>query len=239
MTDLYTIVSPKKEIEHLSRIRPFPKYDKLFQARPGHELPIIARTGTQLTGIKAIWGIEHRGKYITSIDVSKILLRKPFNLWFRKYRCAIPANCFYASREEGKVHLIRVLKQRTFMIGGVCLPPSETGSKHQFALLTVESADILQRVTDSMPVIFGCHKTANWIEEETILKVMGICDRSGDHWFDYYKVHPRIIEPKWNEKDLLKPMGISFREWQEREEKLNALDIKDDRFNRNNSKGRR
>ena len=89
-----------------------------------------------------------------------------------------------------------------------------------------------------MPVALSPHKTELWVSEPTLLKVMQMADRSGDFWFDFYRVHPRILEPKWNERDLLKPLGISFREWQERNEKLNALDLKDDRFNRNNTKGR-
>ena len=237
LTDIYTIVTPAKEIEHLSRIRPVPKYDKLFQARGGTIVPIIARQVNQLCGTRAVWGIEHKGKTLTTIPLKKIMVRKPFNRWFHQYRCAIPANCFFVTANE-KAYLVRVLKQRTFMLGGICIPPDEHYPKPRFALLTTESADVLQKITDEMPVSFSCHKSEQWITEETMLKVMQLADRSGDHWFDFYKVHPRILEDKWNEKDLLKPVGISFREWQEREEKLNALDVLDDRFNRNNSKGR-
>ena len=67
---------------------------------------------------------------------------------------------------------------------------------------------------------------------------MQLADSSGDKWFDFYKVDSKILEPESNSKELLKPIGISYREWMEREEKLNSLDLKGDRFNRNNTKGR-
>lgn len=237
MTDLYTIVTPKSEIEHQSRVRPIPKYEKRFQARSGDLLPVISKTRNTVTGVKAVWGIEDGRRTYYTIPMEKILVRKPFNIWFHKHRCAIPANCFFAHKDE-KAFLVRVLKQRLFMLGGICLPAGEHRKKPQFAILTTDAADILTTITDTMPVNFSPHKTIEWIQQETILKVMQLADSSGDRWFDYFKVHPRIIEPKWNEKDLLRPIGISFREWQEREEKLNAIEVSEDRFNRRNSKGR-
>jgi hypothetical protein len=51
-------------------------------------------------------------------------------------------------------------------------------------------------------------------------------------------VDPNILSEKANEKAFLMPKGISYLEWIEREEKLNSLDLKGDRYNRGNSKGR-
>ena len=169
--------------------------------------------------------------------MEKILARKPFNIWFRKYRCAIPVNCFCMTQGDD-TYLIRILKQRTFMLGGLCLPPDTQNPEYRFALLEVEAADILKRITDIMPINFSCHTSTSWCTQETILNVMQLADSSGDKWFDFYKVDPAILELESNDKELLKPTDISYREWMEREGKLNSLDLKGDRFNRNNTKGR-
>ncbi len=237
MARIYTLVTPSDIVGHESRIRPVPAFEPQYQVYPGNEMPVFITDGNQVRSVNASWGISYTGKRHLTISMEKIMTRKPYNVWLRKYRCAIPANCFCLGTDQ-KPYLVRILKQRLFMIGGVCIPPAVTGDGWQFALLETEAADVLQTISDSMPVVLSPHKTEMWVTELTLLKVMQMADRSGDFWFDFYRVHHRILEPKWNERDLLKPIGISFREWQERNEKLNALDLKDDRFNRNNSKGR-
>ena len=237
MTTLFTITTSPAEIEHLSRVKSVDLFDKRYQVHPGDTVPVCCQVGGKMTWVSASWGIQHGKKTLTSIPMEKILIRKPFNVWFRKYRSAIPVNCFITERGPD-VHLTRIIKQRTFMLGGLCLPPDAQNADYRFVLLEVEAADILKKVSDFMPVSFSCHTSTSWCTQETILDVMQMVDRSGDKWFDFYKVDPKILALGNNDKDLLKPIGLSHREWLEREEKLNSLDLRGDRFNRNNTKGR-
>jgi len=190
-----------------------------------------------MTWVQAVWGIQMQREELTSISMEKILVKKPYSIWFRKFRCAIPVNCFCIELDR-EVYLIRILKQRTFMLGGLCIPPDSLSPYYRFAILEVEAADILKRITETCPVNFSCHDATSWCSQQSLLTVMQQADGSGDRWFDFYKVDAEILVPGTNDKDLLKAAGISFREWTEREEKLNSLDLTDDRFNRNNSKGR-
>ena len=237
MTTLFTITTKPQEIEHISRVRPVESFQKHYQVHPGDTVPVCCQINGEMTWVSALRGIQHGKKYLTSMAMEKIHARKPFNIWFRKYRCAIPVNCYF-TQHGPDVHLTRILKQRTFMLGGLCLPPDEESPNFRFALLEVEAADILKRITDVMPINFNCHTSTSWCTQETILNVMQLADSSGDKWFDFYKVDPKIVESRSNSKELLKPIGISYREWMEREEKLNSLELKGDRFNRNNTKGR-
>jgi putative SOS response-associated peptidase YedK len=237
VTTLFTITTAREEIEHLSRIKPMTPFQKHYQVYPGDAVPVCCHIDGKMKWISAVRGIQHHRMHLTSISMEKILVRKPFNIWFRKYRCAIPVNCFFTHQDE-KVHLTRILKQRTFMLGGMCLPPDAENTDYRFILLEVEAADILKRITDTMPINFSCHIATSWCTQETILNVMQLADGSGDRWFDFYKVDAAILASGSNDKELLKPKGISYREWIEREEKLNSLDLKGERFDRNNTKGR-
>lgn len=237
MTRLFTITTDRAEIEHLTRVQSIEPYRKRYQVHPGDTVPVCCQIDGKMTWVSAVWGIPHNGTIVSSIPMEKILVRKPYSIWFRKYRCAIPINC-YCTEKDGDVYLTRILKQRTYMLGGLCLPPDENNDTHRFAILEVEAADILRRITDVMPVNFNCHNSSSWCTQNTILKVMQMADSSGDKWFDFFKVDAKILEAESNSKDLLRPTGISYREWMEREEKVNSLDLKGDRFNRNNTKGR-
>jgi len=237
VTALFTITTQPEEIEHLSRVRPVVQFDKLYQVHTGDTVPVCCKIDGKIKWVSGVWGIRHGKATLTSIPMDKILIKKPFNIWIRKYRCAIPVNCFFVEQEE-KVFLIRILKQRVFMLGGICLPPDATHAQHRFALLEVEAADILARIADTIPINFRCDKASEWIGQETMLNVMELADSSGARWFDFYKVDPSILMAGTNTKELLKPHGISYREWAEREEKLGSLDLKGDRYNRNNTKGR-
>lgn len=237
MTRLFTITTTPEELEHLSRVKPVPDYEKHYQAGIGNSVLVCCPVEGRMQWISAVWGIKQGQLNPGSISMSKILVRKPFNIWFRKYRCAIPVNCFYFQKDQD-VYLTRVLKQRTFMLGGICIPPDSGNPNYRFAILELEAADILKRITDTMPVNFNSHSATSWCTEKTILNVMQMADSSGDRWFDFYKVDPEILIPGRNNKAFLRPVDISYREWIEREEKLNARDFTGDRYNRNNSKGR-
>jgi hypothetical protein len=49
-------------------------------------------------------------------------------------------------------------------------------------------------------------------------------------------VDKSIITPGMNKRNLLKPLGLSHEEQQLRDQKLKAVDVKQDRFDRKGSK---
>ena len=76
----------------------------------------------------------------------------------------------------------------------------------------------------------------DWLNGEHLVDLMQIADSAGDQWFDYFPVSREILQPGINKRELLKPLGMSKFEQSERELKLKAIDIRQDRFNRKASK---
>jgi putative SOS response-associated peptidase YedK len=148
------------------------------------------------------------------MNTQHILTRKPDSILIRSSRCAVPVNCFYASNNQG-VWLIRIPQHRVFYLGGVL-------QNGQFQLLRTGSADVLTRITDSMPVLFSEADRKRWLNTGSrLMDVMPLMDRCADFWFDYYQIEDKFLTSSSLSGKDLEPIGQSLTE---RNEKLRLTD---------------
>ena len=237
MLDILTIASTPAAIASSLRLGTTPEVVKHYSARSGDNITAfleVVNTNYQATSGK--WGIMYRQKAEPFVPVERILSKKPYSLWIRNNRCAIPVNCFF-SELQGRVFLVRVLKERLLWLGGIFVR-NEQNPEGAVSILTTEAADVLLPVTDRMPVLFPSKRVSKWLSTEHMHDVMTLADNSGSQWFDYFEIDPGILEGKISGPNALKPISATLREMEAKKEMLDKLDLNDDRFNRNNSKGR-
>jgi putative SOS response-associated peptidase YedK len=216
-----------------------------YQARPGAILPLIINRDAGSEVDSAIWGCQVPSftMPISAFPIDRVMGQKPFNRWIHTQRCLIPANCFFARtvRRESRdteIYLIRLLQSRLFLIGGLFKEERDTDDETRcsFCILTTESADVLKSVTPLMPVLIPPDHMKAWLNAKHVLDLMHLADRSGDHWFDYFPVSSKILQPGINDRELLKPLGLSVHQRTQRELRLGAINTQQDRFNRKGGK---
>ena len=191
------------------------------------KLPIVIQQEKKIQVVTAQWGIKN-----PMVSMDRILSTRPYNILVRKQRCAIPANCFFSAEKE-QPYLIRLLQYRLFIMGGIFHYADETFS---FALLQCHPADGLGRMEGQMPVIMAPEKLSSWLNGTDAGRVMHYADRAGSYWFDYFRVSKKIMDGNQNDKELLKPEGISQQQLKEHEKKLTTLAFEKERPNRSNLK---
>lgn len=246
MLNLYTLATKPGALTEQLHIPLYTDYQPVYQARPGMLLPMICLQNDQAIITSGRWGYatEPRTMPTYAFPMEKILSQSPYNRWIHTQRCLIPVNCFFgrashvSTIDDSDIYLIRMLSTRLFFIGALySIEINAIGkSAYHFILLTTESADVLKPLMDQMPVVMIQDHLQTWLGADHLIDIMHLADRSGDHWFDYYAVDHDIITPGNNRRDLLKPLGASLREKEERDHKLKAIDVKQERFDRRGGK---
>jgi putative SOS response-associated peptidase YedK len=241
MINLYTIATRAQALSQMLNLPIETSYKPMYQARPGMPLPMIIYSGGKPKISYGFWGCipERFTSPIPIFPMEKVLTQSPLNRWIHTQRCIIPANCFYCRNDETRdISLIRLLNARTFFMGGMyCeLPVSGGKTNTHFILLTTDSADVIRPITTDMPVLLTKDVYHKWLDTEHLVDLMDLADQSGEHWFDYFTVSKNIITPGVNNRNLLKPLGLSHEEIQLRDQKLKTVDVKQDRFDRKGSK---
>lgn len=241
MINLYTIATSAPALAEKLNLPLKCAFQPAYQARPGMELPVILLRDGKPQIEPARWGCVP-GKATTTLQVfpiSKVFSQKPMNRWIHTQRCLIPANCFFARHHDtGRTCLIRSLNTRLFLMGGIYTmhASKDRGTSCQFIVLTTESADVLRPLTNIMPVILSLTEIQQWLYSEHLIDLMQYADGSGDQWFDYFEVSNSILTPGRNSRDLLKPLGLSREEVESRNQRLKAVDLRQDRYDRKGSK---
>lgn len=246
MLNLYAIATRPGALSAQLQIPLYADFEPVYQARPGMHLPVIMLENDLPVIHMAYWGYatEPRMMPTYALPVDKVLTQAPFNRWIHQQRCLIPVNCFFGratritASDASDIYLVRMLTSRLFFMGG--LYSVETNDHHsrtyRFTVLTTASADVLRPVMDEMPVVLLQDHLHTWLAAEHLIDIMQLADRSGDHWFDFFPVNREIIHPGNNRRDLLKPLGASWREKDARVQRLKAIDVKEERFDRRGGK---
>jgi putative SOS response-associated peptidase YedK len=234
MIPLYTITSKAETIAECCKLAEGFSYSPVFQARPGMKLPILIQKEGKIELIMARWGVKK-----PLVDVDRILSTRPYNILIRKQRCAVPANCFFSLKRD-QPYLIRLLQYRLFLMGGMF---HYSEGEFYFTLLQAHAPDMLNSMEGKIPVVMAPEKPSSpegapsgWLSGAEVGRVMRYADRAGSYWFDYFPVSKQILETGQNNKDMLKPLGISQNELKEHEKKLTALAFEKARPNRSNLK---
>ena len=203
MQELYTIASSADQLSNTLELDCYSGYRPSYQARPGMPLPVVLQEQPREL-VEGFWGIPKPN--VTLLPTYRILARKPFHLYIRKQRCAIPANAFFGLREQHPF-LITLLNQKLFCLGGVYTFRS---SIPRFAVLQTTVPDLFQSYMQSLPVLLPPKELKTWLTTTDVGKVMELADRSQDYWFDFFRVSQAILQPGSNSKDLLAPLGERF-----------------------------
>ncbi len=247
MLNLFTIGTRPDVVAEQLNLQLKDSYSPVYQARPGMKLPIIVFSSNKPSLVSGHWGCQTDAATMSlnSFPMDRVMTQPPFNRWIHTQRCLIPANCFFARRtdknlqpNDHQIYLVRVLQSRLFLMGGLFAVERTLHGKdiYSFLLLTTESADVMRTLTDQMPVILPPENLSTWLTSEHLIDIMQLADRVGDQWFDYFPVSADILTPGTNNRHLLKPLGVSLREEEERKHKLKAIDVKQDRFDRRGGK---
>lgn len=237
MLELYTMATEPEGLEDRFRLPERADYEPLYQVRPGDIMPIVIPMGEQKTAavVNASWGLKFKGRNpVPMVSMKNILKQKPYNVLIRNQRCGVPANCFFGQNEKGPI-LVRIPQERLFGMGGLYHYDKESGS-YSFALLQTDVADVLSSLMPSMPIVFSGDRHKTWLKAAHLYDVMRFADASGHHWFDYFSVSPELLKPGTNDRELLKPLGLSAKEIQDREDKIAALKMAEARSNKPSSK---
>lgn len=234
MLDLFTIATKAPALcEAFNAQEEDFEYTPAYQVRPKMTVPIFVGDGETVNYQDANWGLQlGKGKSwaVSTVDMDKILRKKPYNILIRKQRCIVPANCFYGIR-EGEPFLVKLLQQRVFGMAGIWQETKGAGGPTvEFALLTTEAPDILAPYMKEMPVLFEAEQHKNWLKDTSLRSVMKFADRSGLHWFDMHQVAKEILSSTDNKKELLKPLFPSAQ--RSKEAKMNAIELEQYRTKR-------
>lgn len=209
-------------------------YKPIYQARPGMKTPIIIWRYGKPEIVMASWGLRSSSAY-NSIHMSRVLKSRPWNILIRTQRCAVAANCVIVEKNK-EAYLIRLPQHRLFLMGGMY---QQKGDEIYYTLLETESPDILATIAGDTPVFIHNDRIQKWLqatEPDSLAGIFHFADKSGNNYFDYFKVNPKVLDPKENNRDLLIPVGMTHAQYLERQKQVMALSFEKERMNRRNGK---
>jgi len=214
MTSIYTITTDQSYLQEVFNSINKIEYSLKYQGRIGESFPIIVQEEGKNVFINAHWGVHNVSKgsrSLSQIHLSKTLKQRPYNLFLRKNRCAIPSNCF-VGQNNGKTYLIKLLHDRLFCFGGFYVQ-NKNNKDYSFCMYETASADILRPfVGDSMPVLFEVDNVNKWLKSTSIHSLIKTADKSVYKYFDIFEISKEVLSNGANRKELLKPIGKSLKE---------------------------
>lgn len=229
--NIYSIATKTKSIATKCRIETEEEFAPVYQARPGMKLPAIIMINGTPQLVSAMWGLRSTISANT-IHMSRILKSRTWNLRLRRQRCVIPANCFIAEK-NGQAWLIRLPQYRMFLMGAVY---QKKGNEYHFTLLETESPDLITSVTEDMPVVFSAEKMQKWFTVKELDRILHFADKAANEYFDYFRVDATILNGNVNDKELLRPTGMTLEQYKLREMQIKAVTFEKERMNRRGGK---
>lgn len=238
MMKTYCIATTSSDLGLRTNIAEPLEYAPVYQARPGMKMPIIIFRNNRPELVMAMWGLRSSAAYNT-IHMSRVLKSRPWNILIRTHRCAVPANCVIVEKNS-QAFLIRIPQHRLFLMGGVV---QQRRDEYHFTLLETESADLLEPLSESMPVFIHNDRIQKWLRQKDdddqpveLDSIFRFADKAGNNYFDYFKVNPKVLDPKENNRDLLIPIDLSLEQYRLREQQIMAVSFEKERMNRRNGK---
>ena len=227
----FSIATPAADLSIRTSIADLVVYKPIWQVRPGIKTPLIIWRYGKPELVMGMWGLRSSTAY-NSVHMLRVLKSRPWNVLIRTHRCAIPANCIITEK-NGVAYLIRLPQHRLFLLGGVY---QQKGDQFHYTILDTESPDLLHPVAENIPVIIHNNHIQKWLEHRELDSIFHFADKTGNNYFDYFKVNAKILDPKENSRDLLIPQGMTHAQYQERQKQVMALSFEKERANRRNGK---
>ncbi len=227
----FSIATTPAEIATRTNVASLIDYTPVYQARPGMKTPIIIWRYGKPEIVMAMWGMRSSSAYNT-IHMSRVLKSRPWNVLIRTHRCAIAANCIVVQKNK-EAYLVRLPQHRLFLMGGVY---QQKGDDFHYTILEIESPDIIAPLADNSPLFIHNDRIQKWLQATELDSIFRFADKSGNNYFDYFKVNPKILNPKENDRELLIPQGMTHAEYVARQKQVMSLSFEKERANRRNGK---
>jgi putative SOS response-associated peptidase YedK len=110
------------------------------------------------------------------------------------------------------------------------------GNEYHFTLLETESPDLITSVTEDMPVVFPADKMQKWFTVKELDRILHFADKAANEYFDYFRVDATILNGNVNDKELLRPTGMTLEQYKLREMQIKAVTFEKERMNRRGGK---
>jgi putative SOS response-associated peptidase YedK len=227
----FCIATEPSEISIRTNVASLVDYKPVYQVRPGMKTPIIVWRYGKPEIVMAMWGMRSSSAYNT-IHMSRVLKGRPWNILIRTQRCAVAANCVIVEKNK-EAFLIRLPQHRLFLMGAVY---QMKGDEFYYTLLETESPDILATIADDTPLFLQNEQIQKWLQATELDSIFRFADKAGNNYFDYFRVDPKILNPKENNRELLIPIGMTHAEYLMRQKQVMALSFEKERANRRNGK---
>jgi len=188
-----------------------------FNAAPSQLLPVITMKSGGLSHF--YWGVSPQwaknksiGEKIINVREEQLLERAVMKKRLAKYRCAVPADGFYAWRKLGKKTSIpnrfELQGKGLFSIAALWEEyDDENGEQfHTFTIITRQANRWVEAIHDRMPAILDLEGHQTWLHpdsnEDSLISTLA---SSISIALDHYTVSPRINSPAVNDATLIIP----------------------------------
>lgn len=152
MLDILTFVSNQQKFKELTNLKLNHGHVRNYQVRKGEVTSIAIKMSNDYELLDSCYGLSVK-KPVYQIDIRKTLKQRPFNLYVRSARCAIPVNCFFGLK-DGHPYAMKLMEDRLFYLGGVYKQEVVMGeTRTQFCALTTAPPPALKPFLNSIPVV--------------------------------------------------------------------------------------
>lgn len=188
-----------------------------FNAAPAQLLPVVTIRSEGLSHF--YWGTAPQwaknkpiGEKIINVRQEQIAERPAMRKMLAKFRCAVPADGFYAWKKVGKKTSIpnrfELPGKGLFSIAGFWEEyDDENGEQfHTFSIITRPASRWVESIHDRMPAMLDLNGHKKWLSPETDENTLiSLLEVTSSIALNHYTVSPRINSPLANDATLLIP----------------------------------
>jgi putative SOS response-associated peptidase YedK len=177
-------------------------FEPNYNISPSQKYLIIIKEDNKFKIKLAKWGIQRdfTNQPLINARSEKIAENKTFGPLIEKNRCLVLADSFIEWIDENnhkQPYRIMQKDEKVFAIAGVY---EIIGNEIFVAILTCDSNNLLKQIHPRMPVIIKSENWQNYFEKN----YSHFLTPAGSEELKYYKINPKINNPKNNNEELLK-----------------------------------
>jgi putative SOS response-associated peptidase YedK len=216
MIERYSLSASPEHVGATFGIDPHGFEKPLFNAAPGQLLPVITMNSEGLSHF--YWGTAPQwaknksiGEKLINTRQELISERPAIRKKIGRYRCAVPADGFYAWKKLGKKtavpHRFELQNKGLFSMAALWEEyDDEAGENiHTFTLITQPASRWVEPVHDRMPVILDVAHHRQWLAAESESDAMAVIESVNNIALTHFTISPRINSPTNNDSTLIIP----------------------------------
>jgi putative SOS response-associated peptidase YedK len=218
MVDRYSLTSPATLLAERFSVEVPDHYKQRYNASPTQLLPVITSSGS--SGISWFyWGrpphfakSKNLSEKIINLSAETLLERPVLKKMLMQNRCIIPADGFYVWKKVGKKtsipHRVTEAAQKPFSFAGLWeeFEDEDESMVHAFTIITIESNDLIQPLSERMPVIFDTVQEKIWLNPHSSeIELANILKAYPSNKMGIYTVSSLINNPEKDHASLILP----------------------------------